>query len=234
MKSREENKTKIHHRASCQILEKINGRPSSSGLGNGGQRSRGGFSRATGTLRVGPGPSTSSRTIPSTPRERARRRNNPVDTPVLDIPRGAFHLVWDSSNIWCFDDTETDNFVCTSFDSSYIRILVPTTYSTQLIVFTRWAYSPFRVLILLLRSRTYYPVGVSSSLSHFFAHAVVFGFCTAVSDCMCRLLTVPSRPILLVNGKRLLSKQFCLLISCFPLQQTIFLAQQLFLFAIPA
>ena len=39
-------------------------------------------------------------------------------TPVLDVPRGAFHTVSDLPLIWYFDNTETDNFVCMSLVSS--------------------------------------------------------------------------------------------------------------------
>ena len=39
-------------------------------------------------------------------------------TAVSDVPRGAFHTVSDLPLVWCFGDTETDNFVCTSLVSS--------------------------------------------------------------------------------------------------------------------
>ena len=36
-----------------------------------------------------------------------------VPTAVLVVPRGAFQTVSDLPLVWCFGDTETDNFVCT-------------------------------------------------------------------------------------------------------------------------
>ena len=39
-------------------------------------------------------------------------------TAVLDVSRGTVHMVSDLSNIWCSGNTEADNFICTSLDSS--------------------------------------------------------------------------------------------------------------------
>ena len=87
----------------------------------------------------------------------------------------------------------------------------------QSIVSTRWAYSPLRAVIMLLRSRTSCPVGVSSLLSRFFAHAVVSCPCLVGSAHTCRLFPSLSQLILLASDQRLLSEWIRLLINHFPL-----------------
>ena len=52
------------------------------------------------------------------PRDAAGPRRA-VRTPVPDVTRGAFYLVSDLTRIWCFGDTETDKFVCTSLVSGW-------------------------------------------------------------------------------------------------------------------
>ena len=81
-------------------------------------------------------------------------------------------------------------------------------------MFTQWAYSPFRVLIMLLRSHTSYPEGVSSSLSRFFAHAVVSYLCAVGSAYTCRLFSSLSQRVLLASDQRLLSEWLRLLMEC--------------------
>ena len=76
---------------------------------------------------------------------------------------------------------------------------------------------------MLLHSRTSHPVGVSSSLSVFFAHAVVSCLCAVGSAHTCRLLPSLSQLILLASDQRLLSEWIRLLISHFPLLIAIFL-----------
>ena len=106
---------------------------------------------------------------------------------------------------WINRSDKTSTRACHGFNSRERQTVVmaqSTSESSsrllQSIVFTRWEHSPFRVLILLLRSCTAHSVGVSSSLSNFFAHSVVFSFCAAVSDYMCTLLTTPGWLVLLV------------------------------------
>ena len=75
---------------------------------------------------------------------------------------------------------------------------------------------------MLLHSRTSHPVGVSSSLSIFLAHAVVSCLCAVGSAHTCRLLPSLSQLILLASDQRLLSEWIRLLISHFPLLIAIF------------